>query len=85
MAKSKVKKETQVRVRYIFDSSWGPNSKVYTHIDDWYGPTPDGAAAYPWLMDNCVVWVETRTVTKTPWEVSDGITATPRDSPPGAP
>lgn len=36
--------------------------------DDWFGEGPDAAASYPWLMNNCIVWVERRVVyVPEPW------------------
>ena len=62
--------EIQTRVRYIFDSGLGPEwYSVHTlRSDGWIDGTPEGAAAYPWLMQNCIAWVEERQVYKSPWE-----------------
>lgn len=66
--------EVETRVRYIFNADYRDGDRlIHTYEDtEWYGPGPDGAAAYPWIMNNAIAWVETRTVNRTEWEVSDG-------------
>lgn len=64
--------KAEYRVRFIFQSAFS-TPKVYTHDDNgWFGPTPDDAAAYPWLMNNAICWVERRTnYEHGPWETAD--------------
>ncbi len=56
----------ETRVRYVFNNvPYLPGSalQVHTHRDDgWVDGSPDGAANYPWMMTNCIAWVETRVV-----------------------
>jgi hypothetical protein len=67
------KQKTETRVQYVFNNHpYLPGSalNVYTFDDGWFPATPDGAASYPWLMNNCIVWVEERIVYEPePWEV----------------
>lgn len=73
--KMDVSYEVETRVRYVFSNlPYLPGSAltIYTHRDDgWVDGTLNGAANYPWLLNNCIVWVETRKVivAETEWEV----------------
>jgi hypothetical protein len=63
------------RVRFIFKDQVALPGRYseYTHSGDgWFSDDENGAAAYPWLMNNCIVWVEERIVyDPEPWGPAD--------------
>lgn len=62
----------EYRVRAIFKDYPLSPPPPHTHQDDWSGSDVDGAAAYPWLMNTCIAWVEQRVVyDPEPWEPAD--------------
>jgi len=63
--------ETRVRLVYKEEPFQGPKTlNDWGELDDVYPDYADDVAANSWLMENCIVWVETRKVTKTPWEAN---------------
>jgi len=58
------------RVMFVFKDSF--TGLPYEFKDDWFTSDEDGAASYPWLMNNTIAWVETRVVYEPePWEPAD--------------
>lgn len=59
--------DIEYRVRYVFQDEIPASTvwtrRVHTFADDsWFTPDMDGAAAYTWLMNNTIAWVEQRTI-----------------------
>lgn len=67
--------KVEKRVRFIFkDQSALPGHYAeYTYTGEgWFSEDENGAAAYPWMMNTCIAWVEERVVYEPePWESAD--------------
>lgn len=62
---------TETRVRFVFKTPiflHEPKNLICIYDGSPLGSTPDDAAVDSWLMENCIAWVETRTVLETEWE-----------------